>query len=142
MMIAYSYEVAATVVVILLSVLLFVGLQKKGDYAAKPEVVPSDRTIISEVSACMYSADIAVEGATRLFKCPVGWTVLDVENRIRIEYLIQGGGLKLNGLATFDKDSIAVSGKYEFVGGQPQAQGETVLLYIAVSLIILYHCFF
>ena len=88
------------------------------------------------------SVDITVEGSTKLFKFPVGWTVLDVENWMRIEYLIQGGGLKLNGVATDVKDSIAVSGKYEFVGEQRQAQGKTALLYIAVSLIILYRCSF
>ena len=56
-----TYEVAGTVVVILLSILLYMAFQKKGDDVTKAEVVPSVPIVISEVSPLSETNNKVIE---------------------------------------------------------------------------------
>ncbi len=66
--------------------------------------------------------NITVDGHAKQFKCPVGWTVEKAEERIRKAYLLSGGCIERNDLATDPTDQIqeGVDIVYEFVGGEKQ----------------------
>ena len=60
--------------------------------------------------------DITVEGYTKPFKCPVGWTVKEAKDEIREEYALMNGGIKKgNGEATKSTDIIQEGESYVFV---------------------------
>jgi hypothetical protein len=66
--------------------------------------------------------DITVEGYARPFSCAVedDWTVEEAEERIREEYGLVMGGIKVNNKATKPGHKIKEGFVYVFVGGKKE----------------------
>ena len=62
--------------------------------------------------------EITVGADGHLFRCGTTWTAKQAKDEIRSEYLLIGGGLKLDGLSVLDEAQLDGSGKYAFVGAK------------------------
>jgi hypothetical protein len=60
--------------------------------------------------------NIQIDGhKDKSFPCPVGWTVETARSEIRSMYLLIGGGILMDGVATASADTIKADGNYLFV---------------------------
>ncbi len=69
----------------------------------------------------METKDIAVNG--QVFPCPLSWTVEQALEGIRSEHVIQGGGIRNDGVPVLGTARIRdLAGPLTFVGGRPIQQ--------------------
>ena len=57
---------------------------------------------------------IVIDGVNKSFNCPLGWTVGELEIRIRNRYSLSGGGIDCDGLPTKATDVIVGGHSYAF----------------------------
>jgi len=62
-------------------------------------------------------ATVEISVGDKVFTCVASWTVGKAEKKIRGEFLINGGGLKQDGVAMDDEDTFESGGTFSFVGG-------------------------
>ena len=65
----------------------------------------------------MATVVVNITVGDKVFKCPASWTVEKVEKKIRVKFLIGGGGLERDGIAMDDEETLNGGGSYSFVGG-------------------------
>ena len=77
--------------------------------------------LTTEQLITMATKDIVVNG--QVFPCPLSWTVKQALESIRSENVIQGGGIRNDGVPVLGTARIRdLAGPLSFVGGQPIQQ--------------------
>lgn len=82
----------------------------------------------------MATKDIDVNGV--VFPCPVEWTVIQAVTNIRSIYVLQGGGIRHDGVPVSESDPRSIgsfAGALAFVGGPiQQPSKDRIVLFLTI----------